>query len=47
MKISKDFFFTVFKHLIVAALLLCATMLLLELPALYYKKADSELLLEQ
>ena len=47
MKISKDFFFTVIKHLIVAALLLCATLLLLELPALYYKKADSELLLEQ
>ncbi len=47
MKLSKEHIFTVLKHGIVFALLMCATLLLLELPNLYYKKADSELLLEQ
>ncbi len=47
MRISKEYFWTALKHLVLFALLLCATMLLLELPALYYKKADGELLLER
>lgn len=47
MKLSKEYLTTVVKHLILFVLLICATLLLLQLPALYYRKADSELLLEK
>lgn len=47
MKISRDYIYTLLKQLLLFALLMSATLLLLELPALFYKQADSELLLEQ
>ncbi len=47
MKFNKDYLFTALKHLVLFALLMCATLLLLEVPALYYKKADGELLQEK
>ena len=47
MKNNRDYIYTLLKQLLLFALLMSATLLLLELPALFYKQADSELLLEQ
>lgn len=47
MKRNKEYTVTVIRHLFLFVLLLCATLLLLQLPALYYQKEDSELLLEK
>ncbi len=47
MKGNKEYMVMVIRHLFLFVLLMCATLLLLQLPALYYKKEDSELLLEK
>lgn len=47
MEWNKEYSITVISHIFLFVLLICATFLLLQLPALYYQKADSELLLEK